>query len=43
MFLNIYQNKIKWGVASIQLAVRYPQLLAALTGQIETLIWRIFA
>ena len=32
---------MKWGVASLQLLAKYPQLLALLIGQIETLIRRI--
>ena len=32
---------IEWGVASLQLPAKYPQLPALLIGQIQTLIWRI--
>ena len=32
---------MKYGVGSLQLPVRYPQLPANLIGQIETFIWRI--
>ena len=32
---------IKWGVASLHLPTKYPQLPAFLVGQIGTLIWRI--
>ena len=32
---------IKWGVASLQLPAKYPQLPALLISQIGTLIWCI--